>query len=317
MAESHPSWWGLASPDATALVGIRWDTLNHSAFAAPVEAELWGSLNFPDLAVLRASRQILISSPATVAMFSGNFPLVTLHEQAAAKGMKPMSYRGVELWISPGKTLSLAVMNEQLVVAGLRKPLQDAIDRSQAESGTSRRYSPLLARGARLASNDLWVVASHLPDPLADLFVPLETEARGFDGGVSVSDGVHLEATLEAGSEDGAAIIADNLRQTVPGLPEIARGLQVTAEADHVLLSLEVSRDQLVAGLRGAEPAVAAGPVGSGPVGTGPAVNGPVATAAPAPQPVIDPLPPAGPRVIRILGLDDGPREIVLKPEKQ
>src|SRR5581483_8715706 len=262
MAESHPSWWGLASPDATAIVGIRWDTRSHSVFGAPVEGELWGSLNFPDLVLLHESRQILISSPATVAMFTGNFPLVTLHQQAAAQGMKQISYRGTEMWIAPSKTLSLAVMSDQLVVVGMRKSLQDAIDRSQAESGTSRKYSPLLARGARLApTKDLWVVATRLPDPLADLFVPLETEARGFDGGISVRDGVQLEATLEAGSEDAAAVIADNLRHTVLELPKIARGLQVTAEADYVLLGLEVSKEQLVAGMKGSvEPAPAPAP---------------------------------------------------------
>src|SRR5581483_12246680 len=96
-------------------------------------------------------------------------------------------------------------------------------------------------------------------------------------------------------------------------LPKIARGLQVTAEADHVLLGLEVSKEQLVAGMKGsAEPAPAPAPAVA-------AVAAAVAAPAPPAMPKIDPLPPSpsGPQVIRILGLDEGTREIVLKPEKQ
>ena len=321
----------MASPEATAVVGIRWEMLKGSVFDAPVQAELSGTLGFPDLAALRQARQILISSPATLAILSGNFPEKALRADALAKGLKPASYRGVELWISPGKTLSAAWLNEQLMLVGLRRTLEGAIDRSQAaEQGTSRHYTPLLASGARLAPDkDLWVVSTRLPDPLASVFVPLDTEAHGFAGGVSFSGGIHMDALLEAGSEEGAARIAEKLRAGVSELPEIGRGLKAVAEADHVLLTLEVSREQLLAGMRGAEPApAAADPVAQA---VAPAVAPVAALAAspvpapkvaaravvpPQPAPAVDPLPSAGPRVIRILGLDDGPREILLPPLK-
>ncbi|GEM_PF-1320615 len=321
MAQSHPSWWGFASPDATALVGIRWEVLASSVFAPPLEAEFSGNLSFPDLPLLRESRQILISSPATIAMFYGSFPAATLQAQASAKGLKPSAYRGVPLWIAPGKTLSVAEISEQVLAVGLRKTLEAAIDRNQAETGTSRKYSPLLARGARFASNkDLWVVATKLPDPLASLFVPLEAEARGFEGGVSLRDGVELDASLDAGSEDSAAVIAENLRHALPELPQIAQSMKVVAEADHVLLTLEVNRAQLAAGMKGAE-----APPAAAPATNSAAPRAPAAAVAAAPDTKIvpriaSPAPePAGPQVIRIFGLDDGVREIVLpgKPEKQ
>lgn len=304
MAESHPSWWGFASPEATAMVGIRWEILGRSAFAEPIQAELYGSLGFPDLPLLREARQIVIASPATIAMLSGNFSAETLRAQAADKGWKTSTHGGIELWITPGKdTLSVAQISEQLVLLGSRRTLESAIDRSQAES---RRYSPLLERGARWATgNDLWVVATRLPDPLASLFVPFDAEARGFDGGVSVSDGVQLDASLDAGSEEAAATIADELRRSLPELPAIARGMKIVAEADRVVLSLEASRDALIADLRTQGQAAAA------PVEPKPAVV--------EPKPPADPPVPAGPQVIRIYGLDDGVREIVLpgkKPEK-
>ena len=297
MAQSHPSWWGFASPDATALVGIRWEAIQHSAFAEPIEAEFSGSLGFPDLDLFNNARQILISSPATLAMLTGNFPVETLRAQAAAKGLKPASHSGVELWITPGKnTLSVAQISEQLILLGSRKTLEAAIDRNLVETGTGRRYCPLLARAARFAqTKDLWVVATRLPDPLASLFVPLETEARGFEGGVSIREGgLQLEASLDAGSEDAAAIIAENIRHTVPGLPVVARGLMIVAETDHVLLTLDVGRTQLVAEMRQTD-------VVSNPQG---------------PAAVAEPPKPTGPQIVRIFGLDEGTREIVLPPVK-
>src|SRR5271170_3655303 len=95
-AESHPSWWGLASPDATALVGIRWENLRQSPFADPVAAEL-SSLGVPALPLLNEARQILISSPA-LAIMTGVFPAARLRSEAASKGLKPASYRGYGLW---------------------------------------------------------------------------------------------------------------------------------------------------------------------------------------------------------------------------
>src|SRR5579863_9714995 len=92
-AQSHPSWWTYASPEATALVGIDFETVRTTPFAEPIEAELWGDLGFPDLACLHAARQILISSPDLLALVSGTFSTVALRDQAAAKGFKLMTYR--------------------------------------------------------------------------------------------------------------------------------------------------------------------------------------------------------------------------------
>jgi hypothetical protein len=296
-AESHPSWWGFASPEANALVGIHWESLRQSPFADAVGAELSssGSLGFPDLPCLREARQILISGPALLAMVSGAFPAAVVREQAAKKGLKPGKYQGIEVWVSPGKTtLSVAQWSDQLLLVGLRKTLEAAIDRSLLEvdhAGAARQYSPLLARAAHFAQEDLWVVANQLPDPVASVFVPLDVEARSFQGAISVRDGLRVNAELLAASEKDAAAIAETIRQSIPALPSVARGLQVTVSADTVSLGMEMSPDQLAASLRRTE--------------AQPSVVTPAAEKPPE---------PTGPQIIRILGLDDGPREIVLPP---
>jgi hypothetical protein len=289
-AESHPAWWRYASPEATALVGIHWEQLRSSPFADAIAGELSGEsgLGFPDLECLKEARQILISSPPLVAMAAGNFPADKFREQAARKGLKRALYREVELWVTPGKdTLSIARMSDQLVLLGGVKNLQDAIDRSKLEEA-NRAYSPLLARAAHYAQEDLWVVAARLPDPLAGRFVPIEAEAEGFEGAVSLQGGLRLGAVLTAASAEGVTQLAESLQKMMASLPPVARGIQITIDQNSVTLALAVSEEQFLAGLRTTPAAVAA----------------PVVKAEPAK--------PAGPQVIRIFGLDDGPREIVL-----
>jgi len=291
-AESHPAWWRVTAPEATALVGIDWEHLRSSPFAEAIQDELSGEggLGFPQLDCLKQARQILISSPVLLAAAAGNFSADTLRKDAAGKGLKRAAYRDVEIWITPGKnTLSLARMNDQLILLGHVRDLQDAIDRSAAEDAS---YSPLLARAAHYAQDDFWVVASRLPDSLASRFVPIEAEAEAFEGSISLQDGVRLTAWLTTSSLEEAAELAASLKQTIASLPPAARGIQVNVDQTRVNLSLGLTPVQLLAALR---PSSASTPVAKEPA---------------KPEP---PSKPAGPQVIRIFGLDDGPREILLK----
>jgi hypothetical protein len=317
-AQSHPSWWTYASPEATALVGIDWQTVRTSPFADPIEAELWGDLGFPDLPCLHNARQILISSPDFLALISGNFPAAAMRDQAAKKGLKAMTYRNIDMWFATEKgALSIARFSDQLAMIGDQKVLQAAVDRSMSDS---KNYSPLLARAAQFAQKDLWVIASRLPDDLANRFVPLDTEAQSFEGSVSVRNGLEMEAILSAASPQQATASAAKLRQTIPTLPAIARGLQVSAEDDAIFLSLAASREQIIAALRRPDPVPT--PVETIRMETPKGVQQ-IAIEKPEPsveksveKPVEKPVEKL--QVIRIFGLDDGPREIVLpKTEKQ
>jgi hypothetical protein len=294
---SHPSWWRYASPDATALVGIQWEHLRTSPFADAISGELSGDdgLGFPDLDCLKQARQIVISSPALLAMAAGNFPAATLREQAMRKGLKRALYHDIEIWVTPGKeTLSVARMGDQLVLLGLLRNLQDAIDRSLLED-TSRVSSPLLARAAHYSQDDLWVVAARLPDPLAGLFIPIDAEAKGFEGGVSLDGGLKLKAAFTTPSEEAADQLVETLKGMLVSMPLGTRGIELRIDQNNVTLSMAVTEQQLAAGLKTSAPVVAkAAP-----------------TSEPKPEPVAPKPPP--PQVIRIYGLDDGPREIVVR----
>jgi len=286
--QSHPSWWNYVSPDATALVGIQWEQLRKSIFADAIGAELssGGSLGFPDLPCLNEARQILISYPELLAIATGSFPLAATREQAVRIGLKPSTYRGIDLWIAPNNSLTVAHVSDTLLLIGQRKTLEGAISGSLSDS--IRSYSPLLARGARLSQDwDLWIATSRMPDPLASLFVPLEIASDAFEGGVSARDSLQLGAAYQMGSAQQASAAAEKLRQAIPSFPWVAQGLQVQVDDDAVLLTLYVGPEQLAASLRPPEPA----------------------PQAPPRERVVN-----GPRVVRIYGLYDGPRETVLSP---
>jgi hypothetical protein len=328
-AESHPSWWIYASPEATTLVGIQWNNLRHSPFAAAIEAELSGAgaLGFPDLDCLKQAREIVISSPALLAAEAGSFPAATVKDQAQQLGLRRAVYRGVTLWLpAQAEKLGVAQISEQLVLVGARKTLEAAVDGSLLETG--RQYSPLLPRAARFSQTaDLWVVATKLPDPLADLFVPLDVDASEFLGQVSVRDGLMVEASFDVGSEAAAAEFARGFRERAPSFPAVARGVEASADQSRVTVALQVSSEDLVAALhpapaRAPAPApiaravpvqVAAAPRQAASVTQVPEPIKPQAPVKPAEPVTFEVTHVEGPpQIIRIFGLDEGTREIVL-----
>lgn len=291
-AESHPAWWRYASPEATALVGIQWEHLRTSPFADAIAGELSGDdgLGFPDLDCLKDAR-IVISSPALLAMAAGNFSPATFRPEAIRKGLKRALYRDVEIWVTPGKeTLSIARMSDQLLLLARLKDLQDAIDRSLLEEA-NRGVSPLLARAAHYSQDDLWVVATRLPDPLAGLFIPIDAETEGFEGGISLDGGLKLNAAFATPSGEASDQLVETLKAMLVSMPLATREIEIGVDQNNVTLSMAVTEQQLAAGLKTTEPVVAK----SAPVMSKPVVSK-----------------PAAPQVIRIYGLDDGPREIVV-----
>ncbi len=131
-----------------------------------------------------------------------------------------------------------------------------------------------------------------LPDPLANRFIPIDTEADGFEGGVTLDAGLKLKATFLASSEEGANQLVETVKRTLISMPLATGGIEVRVDQNNVTLSMAVTEQQLLAGLKTTTPVVA--------------------NAAPKPEPVVA-AKPAAPQVIRIYGLDEGTREIKMR----
>ena len=289
MGESYPRAWNYIAPDSSAIVGIEWQQLRESFLADPLGVELSGSgrLGFPDLACLRDAREILLAGPDLLGVASGSFPAATVAAQAAGLGLRPADYDGVRLWIAPGtRGRSVAQVSDTQLLIGFRDTLEAAIDRSLLTA--ERQSSPLLPRGAHLAATyDLWITATALPDPLVSVFIPMQLESGDFDGGVSLRHGLILDARYDMATRDDAETSADYFREAVPGFHALLRGMNVIEDGNSVRLKLQVSPQELAQYLRPPEPE-------------------PVKPVAVAPKE------PAKPQSVRIVGLDDGPREFPL-----
>jgi len=289
LGQSYPSAWKYIPPDASAIVGIEWMHLRESFLADAVRSELSssGNLGFPDLDCLWEAKEILLAGPDLLGVASGSFQPTTVATQAVRLGMKPIDYDGVRLWIAPEKDgRSLAQVSETLLLIGWKETLESAIDGSLLMT-TGRQFSPLFARGARLAANfDLWITSTALPDPLVKVFVPLEFESGDFDGGVAARNGLVLDARYSMATAEDAALSAAYFREAIPGFHPLLRALNVIEDGDSVRLKLQVSASELAEFLR-----------------------------PPKIEPVevkVEPPPPSKPLHVKILGLDDGPREFPL-----
>jgi len=289
MGESYPRAWNYVAPDSSAIVGIEWQQLRESFLAEALGAELSssGRLGFPDLACLRDAREILLAGPDLLGVASGSFPAATVAAQATSLGMRSADYDGVRLWIAPGtRGRSVAKVSDTVLLVGFRDTLEAAIDRSLLTA--ERQLSPLLARGAHLAAAyDLWITATALPDPLVSVFIPMELESGDFDGGVNLRHGLMIDARYDMAAPEDAELSADYFREAIPGFHALLHGMNVIEDGNSVRLKLQVSQQELAQHLRPPEPE-------------------PVKPVAVAPKE------PAKPQSVRIVGLDDGPREFPL-----
>jgi len=289
MGESYPRAWNYVAPDSSAIVGIEWQQLRESFLAEALGAELSssGRLGFPDLACLRDAREILLAGPDLLGVASGSFPAATVAAQATSLGMRSADYDGVRLWIAPGtRGRSVAQVSDTVLLVGFRDTLEAAIDRSLLTA--ERQLSPLLARGAHLAAAyDLWITATALPDPLVSVFIPMELESGDFDGGVNLRHGLMIDARYDMAAPEDAELSADYFREAIPSFHALLHGMNVIEDGNSVRLKLQVSQQALAQHLRPPEPE-------------------PVKPVAVAPKE------PAKPQSVRIVGLDDGPREFPL-----
>ena len=284
--QSYPKAWNYVPAEATALIGFDWQHLQDSFLADAVTSELSssGHLGIPELECLKSSRQIVLSAPDFLALFNGSFLASEVEEEAIGAGLRLSTYKGVRIWFAPEKNRrSLAQVSDTLLLVGWKDTLEAVIDRGM--DSTARTNAPLLGRGAKLAGNsDFWIATTELPNPLVTVFVPLGIETGDFDGAVSVRGGLRVDARYAMGSTEDAVLSAQYFRDAAASFHAILKNLHIIAEGESVLLKLDVSENELQNLMRPPE----------------------LAHTEPAPAQ------PVGPKVVRISGLDDGPREVTL-----
>jgi hypothetical protein len=306
-AQSHPGWWTFVAPESKTLVGIHWQTIQDRDLGEHLRLQFISQgppFNpvAPDFPCLRQARDLLISSPELVMGISGGCTAAELKSYATERGWKRSAYKGFDLWTAPES--GILQWNERVVLIGSTHDLRVVVDRSLDEK---REYSPLLMTGAKLAhESDFWVVSTEAKEETSSTYSAYAIASE--DGQEPADDAIGTSIALQADSAKRATEIAAAIRKVNPSAQVSASGTTVTAIArlskGHPVLPA-VAMDRIV-------------------VGEHPIVATPVALAVPRPpnveaaKPEIAAVPPklAEPQIIRIFGLDDGPREIILPPKQ-
>jgi hypothetical protein len=343
-APSDATAWRFADPEAKALIGIDWARIRQSQ-AGTMIREKWlatgGAAGLPGMELLDDVDRVLISSPGInplgdsaeapiLIAIQGHFDAAKVHQVFARLGAKPQSYNSFQVYRPQGhtaqgeaKNTAWVLFDAGTILYGDARSVFAALDRNQF-AASSPASGPLFARAAELnAGYDFWVImdAAELVsnDQVAALFRGGEwaAEAQGFEAGVNLRTGLAADITVRFSSEAAAKHITAELTRLIglvakdksrgSQMQEIAKKLKFNLDGSAAKIALRLSEQELekstaayaASRKEAAQAAVAVADPAPG--------LPPVPTSSPAAPAKAAPNKPA---VIRIEGLDEGPREI-------
>ncbi len=265
------------------------------------------------------------NQPPFVLVLSGTFP--EAHLRPLLKGTHAV-YKTVNVYRGTGGNgVSIAVLDEHTLLIGDDRSLYRAIDRKALGV---KAGGPLLARAQVLAaSNDIWMVANdpsgslqkvsaQATAPAAQMFA---SEIEGVDFGLSARTGFNFDFGLNTKTEAGARaltqLLMTQMQAAVNGklkgekAADFWRKVKVGTDGKRMELQIALTKEELQENIHMMQEQRASHTSGK----TAIAGLTPGAAAGASPRAAAPPPKPAGPRVIKIYGLDEGTREIKLDPQ--
>lgn len=318
---SMPTYWKYAPPEPAMLIGIDWRQTSQSSLSPLAGGALQGLPNL-DFAEEIGSVLVAVEPGAGdkrfLAAVVGRFNLTKLRHMAAAEGARTGRYRGAEFFSAGGT--DIAALDAHSVLVGDTKSVRAAIDRGNT---VVPRESPLWRRAAELSSTySIWFACTSL-QAMQPVQAPLLAEVRSIDGGIALQRGFEMMFDLVASSEEAAQTLAGALEAALHAgvsrspFSQLFRPATVQTAGSSVKLTASLDVVQMETSLKSM---LAAGPPGRrGLMDWIVSGSQPVETAAaPAATPAVRPVryepkataPPPQKKMIRIIGLEDGTREI-------
>jgi len=333
--QSDPALWRFVYPNAKALVSINWQRIRQSPAVAMLREKMnTGNLMpaIPGLEMLDDVDRILISSPGipksespqadpvqppVLIAVHGHFDPVKVRKFFAEIGAKPQAYNAFQVYRpqdKSSKSMAWVLFDPETILLGDAPSLFATLDRNQFGPPPQAPGS-ITARAAEMeAAYEFWLVMN-LPDmapndrvaamfPGADLI----SDAQAFEAGINLRSGLIADVTVRFGSEASAKHVVTELTRMIAAaakdkgaeaqMRDITKKLKFISVGSTAKLSLHLTPQELEksaqAFAEGRKQSMAAAR-SAGPFGNS--------------QPVVIPT-PSKPGVIRIEGLDDGPREI-------
>jgi hypothetical protein len=251
----------------------------------------------------------------------GRFDLAKMRSLLARQGAKPQQFNSFQVYRPQGKDakdLAFVLFDSQTILIGDSRSIFGALERSAFPAPPPDANS-LLARAAQMESTyEAWAILN-APDalasgPLTSLLggADLDEHVKGFEMGFSLRNGLSADVALAFETEEAAKKMATELSKIVklavkdkigePAVVDLEKKLKFAAEGTQAKLTLRLTPQELeknaqIFAASHKQPAVGF-----------PEVR-PVVKSSNAPPP------PPEKKVIRIEGLDSGPREIPYKDQ--
>lgn len=334
LAETDAGLWRFVHPNAKALIGIDVRAIRSSEIVGQLSAQMHGlplAAGFPlqlagfDIGPWRelidSVDRVVVSSPGRdpadpkqepplLIAVAGHFAPVKLSHMFLKAGCKPQSFDSVTIYRpqdSANSDFGFVILNSQTLLIGDVKSLFAVIDRLQK---TDTPAPAIVQRAHDLdTAYDFWAVLLMPPAaisgdrlPIGDLTGPI----GGLQAGIAVRNGFEMEIQLNTNSPKDAKNIAAQCARIVhlaakdhqarPELAGLDKKLKIVVDRSDVHFALRLNAGEVnrmakafreVHGSRAELQASANAPA--------------------PPQPAAKPVQR---QVIRIEGLDDGPREI-------
>ncbi|HZU29408.1 MAG TPA: hypothetical protein VFA04_28050 [Bryobacteraceae bacterium] len=320
--------WRFTHPDAKVFVGIKLRRLRESQVGIAVRDQMRAQLRdqgisltpkFPGTELLDQISDVLISSPGrpdgaaenaqppVLIRIAGEFDANKVESFFAQTGAKMQKYRHYRVFRQKGDgDMAASLIDPRTLLLGDATSLFAALERME---WTDAPKNPLLAQAMDMqAQYDLWALFTVTPSSLSSAQVPQLAALdalRGLDLGISVNDGLSLRLGLNTDSPEEAGKLAAQLKALLfvalkqhgapADLAALANSIRFDVEQNSVRLQAKVGAAELKKALAEAQRRFNE-------------QRAQVAAVHPRPAPE-----PQGPKVIRIEGLDDGPREIPYK----
>jgi hypothetical protein len=325
---ARPSKWTLlplAHPDAKLLLGIDWRRVKESPLGPAIlkQVQQGGHPLLGFLESIENVDRLIVSSPGSagaakaplLVIGEGRFALPKIRAMAKSDGAVSRKYNDVELLVPPNATnadLHFALVDGATILCGDGTSVKGAIDRWLRAEGAEDR-NPLFFRATTLASTqEIWAVVTEPSTSLSSLGIgnsPIAEQIKNLELGLLLGQTLSATLWINTVSEEAADTLSTGLPALLqlaalqysnqPSLAQLARRLKVINDKGFVKMAVTIDSklfEQSMTELRAAA--------------TPPPTR---AMAAPSttPQPAITAPPaPSGPRVVRIVGMDDGVKEI-------
>jgi len=317
-------------PNANLLVGINWKFVRQSHAAESLHEKLLDATasmrSVPGIEFLDDIDRILVSGrspsqenddPELLMALGGRFDLAKIRKTLLTFGLKPQLFNSTQVYRpqgANGQSMAVVLLNAQTVLIGDPRSVFATLERHNFPPAAPDSNS-ILARSREMDANyDIWVIGNGLNalagDRMPDLFgiKGLAAEERGFEAGVLVRSGFSCDISLRLETEEAAKVVASKIEELIKtgakekgmelALGGLEKNLKITSEGSIAKMNLRLTPQELeTATVRLVKTRTQAA----------------TASLATTRQPIMRavPVPPKPEKqVIRIEGLDDGPRVI-------